>query len=450
VLSACICRLVQMEDRYAGVMPRAWSRLHEYLGRPPGPITFDMVRRCIDGKLAEADDLDWKAHLPDARNLHMNAEFAKDVAAMANTRGGVIIYGVTDQVEFSGIDSAVANPQQYAQWVRNLVQPYLSGLELYPLLSDDGSKAVLVVDVPASELAPHCVAFVDVRDKQKAEEQRASVTPYRDGPHTAWMAEHQIARAYAERMTRAAEWQQAFDELRDWTAESFEGRGGPGTAWLIITGRPVRPVPRAAPRLDREAAKLMVDSACNNPVATYEPVVQVLRLLAGGRSDVTVGLDSWVIANRAREGTQSAREARVELHHDGSFVLAVNLSQRTLRDWSQRPPAAAVVNVDVVEQACVDLEAMVLQVLRAGRIDSPMRVQISVASEGNQPLRCATRDFGDYNLPERIPPLPRLLPITVEITAGATEEHTKPAAVELAAGVLNQFGLVCQLQRYRR
>jgi hypothetical protein len=59
--AACICRLVQAEDRYAGVMPRAWSRLHEHLGRPPGPITFDMVRRCLEGKLAEADDLDWKA-----------------------------------------------------------------------------------------------------------------------------------------------------------------------------------------------------------------------------------------------------------------------------------------------------------------------------------------------------------------------------------------------------
>jgi hypothetical protein len=41
------------------------------------------------------------------------------------------------------------------------------------------------------------------------------------------MAEHQIARAYAGRLTRAAEWQAAFDELRDWTAESLEGRRAP-------------------------------------------------------------------------------------------------------------------------------------------------------------------------------------------------------------------------------
>ncbi len=193
----------------------------------------------------------------------------------------------------------------------------------------------------------------------------------------------------------------------------------------------------------------MVDTAASNPVVTFEPVVQALRLLAGGWGNVTVGLNCWVIANRAREETQAAREARVELHHDGSFVLAVNLSQRTLRDWPPQP-GAAVVNADVVEQACVDLEAMSLQVLRAGRIDSPLRVQVSVTSEGNLPLRIAVREFGDYQMPEGIPPLPRLRPITVEIPSGATEEHTKPAAAELAKGVLNQFGLGCQLHRYRQ
>jgi hypothetical protein len=83
-------------------MPRTWSRLHEYLGAPPGPVTFEMVRQSVDDKLGEADGLDWKESLPDGRNPGREAGFAKDVAAMANTRGGLIIYGVTDQVEFRG------------------------------------------------------------------------------------------------------------------------------------------------------------------------------------------------------------------------------------------------------------------------------------------------------------------------------------------------------------
>jgi hypothetical protein len=122
----------------------------------------------------------------------------------------------------------------------------------------------------------------------------------------------------------------------------------------------------------------------------------------------------------------------------------VNLSQFTLRDGKDPPPGVAIINPDVVEQACVDLEALLLQVLRTGRVDSPMLVQVSVASEGRLPVTYVTREFGRYGDP---PVLPRLRPVTVEIPAGATEEETKPAAAELAAGVLNQFGRACRLSR---
>ncbi len=60
------------------------------------------------------------------------------------------------------------------------MQPCLSGLELYVLEDQDGAEAVSVVDVPASELAPHSVAFDHTSDRAKT--QFASVTPYGDGP----------------------------------------------------------------------------------------------------------------------------------------------------------------------------------------------------------------------------------------------------------------------------
>jgi len=176
-----------------------------------------------------------------------------------------------------------------------------------------------------------------------------------------------------------------------------------------------------------------VDSASRYPAMTYQPAVPVLEFLAGQLSYITVGLNAWVITNLAREGRQSRRESYVELHHDGSLAFAVNLSQFTLRDGKDPPPGVAVINPDVVEQACVDLEALLLQVLRTGRVDSPMLVQVSVASKGRLPVTYVTREFGRYG-DTRV--LPRLRPVTVEIPAGATEEETKPAAAELTAGVL--------------
>ncbi|MFE6475707.1 hypothetical protein [Streptomyces rochei] len=44
-------------------------------------------------------------------------------------RDGLIIFGVQDTTcELTGIDPAEVNPEQYAQWIRNHVHPYLSGL----------------------------------------------------------------------------------------------------------------------------------------------------------------------------------------------------------------------------------------------------------------------------------------------------------------------------------
>lgn len=76
-------------------MARSWTRLHEHLGAPPGPLSFDMVQRATDDRLQESDDLDWKEQLPQPPRDGRWNEFAKDVAAMANTRGGLLIFGIT-------------------------------------------------------------------------------------------------------------------------------------------------------------------------------------------------------------------------------------------------------------------------------------------------------------------------------------------------------------------
>ncbi|MFE5919104.1 hypothetical protein [Streptomyces sp. NPDC056468] len=49
---------------------------------------------------------------------------------MANTRGGLPVYSVTDvDTKPVGIDPAEVNTQQYVQWIRNHVQPHLAGID---------------------------------------------------------------------------------------------------------------------------------------------------------------------------------------------------------------------------------------------------------------------------------------------------------------------------------
>ncbi|MBJ6613790.1 hypothetical protein NC658_32945 [Streptomyces griseoincarnatus] len=115
----------------------------------------------------------------------------------------------------TGIDPDEVNRQQYAQWIRNHVQPYLPDLDILELT--DGTKTVLVVDVPASEMAPHFVYGGAARDK----EQQTVVVPYRDDGHTAWMAEHQIERAYRDRFARVGQTEEEIQRHIDFTTQTI-------------------------------------------------------------------------------------------------------------------------------------------------------------------------------------------------------------------------------------
>jgi hypothetical protein len=239
-------------------MPRSWTRLHEHLGVPPGPLTFDMVKKAAEDHLAESDDLDWKEQLPQPPRDGRWNELGKDVAAMANTRGGLLIYGVTDQdTEPVGIDPDQVNTQQYAQWIRNHVQPYLPDVTFTVLPAADGAMSFLVIDVPASPMAPHHVYGTAAKDK----DQQASVVPYRDRDHTAWMAEHQIERAYRDRFTRAQHAQKETDRLFAHALENVLTEHAEPSAWFIAVARPERPLPRTAEPLTREAAGYLCTAA---------------------------------------------------------------------------------------------------------------------------------------------------------------------------------------------
>jgi hypothetical protein len=66
-------------------------------------LSLDLVRQACAENLQERDDLDWKSTLPltlpDEKEAGRDAqqdELAKDIAAVANSRGGMIIYGVAE------------------------------------------------------------------------------------------------------------------------------------------------------------------------------------------------------------------------------------------------------------------------------------------------------------------------------------------------------------------
>lgn len=72
-----------------------FTALHRVLGVAPGPLTADLLDDAVARGIEEASDLDWKSELPPKKGLSQT-DFPKDVAAMANSGGGVIVFGVLE------------------------------------------------------------------------------------------------------------------------------------------------------------------------------------------------------------------------------------------------------------------------------------------------------------------------------------------------------------------
>jgi len=114
------------------------------------------LQKLIDNKIEESTTLDYKAL--DA--LKHNLEISKDISAMANSEGGVIIYGVKEddkgfpkEIEWSS-DKRLKD--KIDQVLSSNVNRKIEGCEIEEIKSEaDNTKFVIVVNVPKSDIIPH-------------------------------------------------------------------------------------------------------------------------------------------------------------------------------------------------------------------------------------------------------------------------------------------------------
>lgn len=75
--------------------PSVFTPLHRWLGRDPQPLTIELLDAAVGANLEERADLDFKLDPPSASAL-AQSDLAKDFAAMANSGGGMLVFGVRD------------------------------------------------------------------------------------------------------------------------------------------------------------------------------------------------------------------------------------------------------------------------------------------------------------------------------------------------------------------
>ncbi|MFI5672844.1 helix-turn-helix domain-containing protein [Streptomyces sp. NPDC051704] len=177
------------------------ARLTAALGRHPDDLTEADLQRAVDNRIPEGVDLDWKKDFHPGSDAGRK-ELAKDVAAMANTVGGLLVIGVDDVKQDHAHALAPFEPAlgRGEEWIRsviaNWIQPVVPNVGVRSLKAADEGKIYWLITVPPSTQMPHAVAAPGNDYNFRVH--------VRHGTTTRTLAESEIAQRYRDRFHAAA------------------------------------------------------------------------------------------------------------------------------------------------------------------------------------------------------------------------------------------------------
>ena len=400
-----------------------FTALHRALGVAPRPLTDDLLDSAVAAGVAETNDLDWKLELPPAKGLSQT-DFPKDVAAMANSGGGVIVFGVrelqkaaTERVDVGNCDEAYERSLRSA--AITAISPPVFGLNVHRL-GVEGNRAV-VVEVPASIDGPHLIYRTDYFG-----------APVRNDSDTVWMKERQIEAMYRARFE---ERRHAAEALNSLYGEAVAGRDSAKRAWLIAVAHPR--IPRFRDRLTREDAREVLRKTVGLAL-TYAGRGGVHPLENVDRDNPRPGLRRWVAVNTATGERSVWKEAWLSIHHDGSVTVAAvvgghRMSSDEYFDGWQVESAA-------IECAIADLMALVRTMAETTDNDE-YDLRLGIEWTGEQPLTILTKDTMGFAYDGASVPLHNYTPVETTVNAAEPAADFFWRVHDLAQDCVNQGGI---------
>lgn len=266
------------------------------------------IQRLVDEQVPEGDQLDYKQDAYDGASGKNDKrdELRKDVTALANGRGGVLVLGVADN---RGIPTKVLGLQadleategRIRQVLASSVEPYLE-VETVPIRGSSAEPTCLLIVVPRSSRRPHSV--------RPTTDTEALKYARRGGPHTEWLSESQVADAYRDRFALAQDQVDRLEQVaaaaRSWLIKRD---------WFLLS---LSPEVTGEFAINREALDLVdrwlrshppVDLFPNRPAfGTAAPEIGARQVVVAGRDSTTVPVSYFVA-----------------LHSDGSACVAFEL-----------------------------------------------------------------------------------------------------------------------------
>lgn len=400
-----------------------FTPLHRALGIEPGPMTDEILDAAVAAGVRETDELDWKSELPPVKGLPQT-DFPKDIAAMANGAGGVIVFGVrekekaaTERVDVGDFDEAYERALRSA--AITAISPPVFGLRVHRL-GPEGNRAV-VVGVPASVDGPHLI----YRNQYFG-------APIRNDSDTVWMKERQIEAMYRARFEERRHASEALDAL---FTEASTGRDADKRAWLIAVGHPR--VPRIGNRLTREEARSVLEMS-EKLALRYAGRGGIHPLESVDRLNPRPGLRRWVAVNTATSEQSVWKESWVSIHHDGSVTLVAAVGRH--RSSSDGYFEGWQIESAAIECAIADLMALVRATAEVTDNDE-YDLRIGIEWTGDQALTILTKDATGFVYDGVSTPLHRYTPVQTTVDAAGSDSNFLGHVRDLARDCLNQGGI---------
>lgn len=177
------------------------QRLTPILGSTLSGIDEGHLNALVAAGIREDQDLDYKENRYQDKDSG-TSEIAKDVAAMANQVGGLIIIGIKEdtQARADSLTPIKVDDKERSRIhgaVADRVRPSVAGLsvEIVETAAKDGT-GYYVISVPHSASAPHATL-------REAKEAPWLAYPQRNGAMTTYLSEAQIAARYRDRFELA-------------------------------------------------------------------------------------------------------------------------------------------------------------------------------------------------------------------------------------------------------
>jgi hypothetical protein len=400
-------------------------------------MTLTDLERVVLNSIPESEDHDYKAAPTGGEEL------AKDVAAFANSGGGVIFIGV-DEGHLGSSEALVPVPTTDEEFLR-VAQVLAGRVHPHPqfrcraLPGSDGHASQYMIIVEATPDTPHAVANTE-----------ASVMryPIRSGTGTRYLREPEIAARYRARFNRAD------DQIRRLESVWSDGltRIQPSEAvWLVGAA-----VPSLAGSFPINATAISRASAWQQAWVLSN---QSMRQLSFTRA--TVG------RRRLQLGEQSTSPhpwgQLLDLHGDGAAFASVVLSQGPDQHQLLPAPVAPILDCDVdiwtvtllqllssfasMSGAGGDLEVR-LQLLRVSPHASPAvesALTQEAVSESRSPVALVMVDaaVGSYWIPwgpRHTVMSPAAVTQTVSMTIASDARDLVSAASYIAGDLVAEFG----------